>query len=446
MLTPQAWNALLKILEEPPAHLMFILATTEPQKVLATIKSRCQQFAFKRILPGQIAQRLSFVARQEGIELTEQGAVLLARLADGGLRDALSLLDQCAGTGGPVDEKEILDALGLAGNLETAALMEQLARRNTAAVLERFARLYAAGKEAGALLGELSALTRDLLLRKTAPQGGAALLTGGYDEATMRALGELFSAQRLLQMLSQIQETAAGLARSSNRRTDVELCLIRLSDEQLDQSFTGLSARLARLEERVAQGVPAAQAGPVSEPAPSAQDSLPPWEEDRSPVEEAPDVEYVFEEPAGEPLRAVPPLAPASEEDTRPVSAPTALQGSAPAPDSGADERDFWPSFAAGLKGKVPPSALPYLNNAGKVTGIWKNGMLTLWVDSEFTRSMLNKPAVLDGLAKAAAASFGGQPQVSVVTGVPPARSASEADPLDALLSFGDQFDNITIQ
>lgn len=127
MLSTPAFNALLKILEEPPAHLMFILATTELHKVPATIKSRCQQFSFKRILPGQIAQRLGYVAQQEGIDLTEEGAALLSRLADGGLRDALSLLDQCAGGGQRVDEQEILDTLGLAGNLETAKLMGQLA-------------------------------------------------------------------------------------------------------------------------------------------------------------------------------------------------------------------------------------------------------------------------------------------------------------------------------
>ena len=94
----------------------------------ATIRSRCQQFAFKRILPGQIAQRLGYVAQEEGIDLTADGAALLARLADGGLRDALSLLDQCSGGREKVDEKEILDVLGLAGNLETAALMDQIAQ------------------------------------------------------------------------------------------------------------------------------------------------------------------------------------------------------------------------------------------------------------------------------------------------------------------------------
>ena len=254
MLSTPAFNALLKILEEPPAHLMFILATTELHKVPATIRSRCQQFAFKRILPGQIAQRLGYVAQEEGIDLTADGAALLARLADGGLRDALSLLDQCSGGREKVDEKEILDVLGLAGNLETAALMDQIARRDTAAALDTLARLYAGGKDVASVLGELSALARDLLLRKTAPQGGASLLTGGYDEATMRALGEQFTAQRLLQTLTVLQSALADLPRSGNRRTDTELCLIRLCDESLDQSLAGLAARVARLEERLTQG------------------------------------------------------------------------------------------------------------------------------------------------------------------------------------------------
>jgi DNA polymerase-3 subunit gamma/tau len=108
----------------------------------------------------------------------------------------------------------------------------------------------------------------------------------------------------------------------------------------------------------------------------------------------------------------------------------------------------------AGLRGKVPPSTLPYLNNPNKVTGVWKDGHLTLWVDSEFTRSVLNKPPVLDGLRQSAAASFGGQPQVSIVAGKPPADSpaapspapVSTGDALDELLAFGEQYDNIVIQ
>ena len=482
MLSTPAFNALLKILEEPPAHLMFILATTELHKVPATIRSRCQQFAFKRILPGQIAQRLGYVAQEEGIDLTADGAALLARLADGGLRDALSLLDQCSGGRAKVDEKEILDVLGLAGNLETAALMDQIARRDTAAALDTLARLYAGGKDVASVLGELSALARDLLLRKTAPQGGASLLTGGYDEATMRALGEQFTAQRLLQTLTVLQSALADLPRSGNRRTDTELCLIRLCDESLDQSLAGLAARVARLEERLTQGgIPAqppaqsqAVSRPVSRPAqapqkrpaavPNVQEDRPPWEEERPPLPEEPpapgEMERVFDVPEAEPVR------PAARPTARPAAQP-APQQSAPAGGPPDGDRAFWPSFAAGLKGKIPPTVHPYLNNAQKVTGVWKNGSLTLWTDSEFTRAMLNKPAVLLGLRRAAIDTFGVAPQVSVVCGTPPPEEPGPApvqsaapvererekpaeppkeDAMDALLAFGEQFDNVTIQ
>ena len=461
MLSTAAFNALLKILEEPPAHLMFILATTELHKVPATIRSRCQQFSFKRILPGQIAQRLAYVAGQEGIDLTEEGAALLARLADGGLRDALSLLDQCAGGNQRVDEQEILDTLGLAGNLETAALMERVARRDAAGALETLGRLYAGGRDVGSVLGELAALTRDLLLRQTAPQGGAALLTGGYDGATMRKLGELLPPRRLMQMLTALQETRAALPRSGSRRTDAELCLLRLSDETLDDSAAGLSARIARLEEQLAAGVPAPASAPASQaaparpgpeeaerpaPAPRPAEDRPPWDEEEPPLPPEPEEEPSLPEPPF-PARPVP-----REEKPAP-------------PQSGGGDRAFWTSFVQGLRGKVPPTIMPYLHNSAKVQGVWKNGKLTLWVDGEFTRSMLNKPAILEPRAQAAAAALGAErPAVSVVVGQPPADDLPPAgepapasappaqekqekpDALDELLAFGEQFDNIIIQ
>ncbi len=404
----------------------------------------------------QIAQRLEYVAEQEGIPLTKEGSALLARLADGGLRDALSLLDQCAGGGQRVDEQAILDALGLAGSVETANLMGQLAARDTAAALDTLGRLYANGKDVGTALGELSSLARDLLLRKTAPQGGAALMAGGYDEATLRRLGGQLSSQRLLLMLTQLQATLAGLSRSGSRRTDAELCLIRLSDETLDDSAAGLSARIARLEELLAQGVNVGPASP-GVPAPKRPDGPPKadgptnhtptsWEDERPPLpEEPPDEEdYVFDEPAGPSQPSGPAKAP-----TPPAPPGGASPQNSPPP---AGDSAFWPSFAAGLRGKVPPTVMPYLNNPAKVAGVRKNGQLTLWVDSEFTRSMLNKPSVLDKLAAAAEAVFGERPQVSVVTGAPPPAEpaqppapVAEKDPLDDLMSFGG-LDNITIQ
>ena len=433
MLSTAAFNALLKILEEPPAHLMFILATTELHKVPATIRSRCQQFSFKRILPGDIAARLAYVARQEGMELRGEGAQLLARLADGGLRDALSLLDQCAVPTGPIGEQEVLDALGLAGNLETAHLLDQVGKGDAQGALETLARLYGAGKEVGSLLGELAALVRDLLVRKTAPRGGAALLTGGYDENTMRGLSNLFQPARLVQMLGLLQTTIADLARSGNRRTDAELCLIRLCDPSLDESLAGLNARLARLEGLLAGGVPTAcpvpqQSMKGTQPVPSAPraaENTPPWEEERPPLPEEPGEPVGYEEPA--------PQTPA-QPVTQPVPGPAAQPG------------DLWPGLVAGLRTQFP-AVYPFLSNPAAVQGMLEERTLTLWVDTDFTKSMVGAPPVLKALAELASAQTGLEIRCTVKVGTPPqAAQAPEHDNLDDLLALGRQFDNIIIE
>ena len=434
MLSTAAFNALLKILEEPPAHLMFILATTELHKVPATIKSRCQQFSFKRILPGDIAARLAYVARQEGLELRGEGAELLARLADGGLRDALSLLDQCAIPDCHIGDQEVLDSLGLPGNLETARLLEQIGGGDTAAALETLARLYGAGKEVGSLLGELSALVRDLLVRKTAPKGGAALLTGGYDESTMRRLSNLFQTQRLAQMLGLLQTTIAELSRSNNRRTDAELCLIRLCDPALDESLAGINARLSRVEELVAGGVPTSCAispAPQKQPPqkmPTEEDG-PPWEEERPPLPEEP----------GEPVDRMEKPGPAPQQPAREQPANAA----APA-------GDIWPGLVAGLRGKFP-AVYPFLSNPAAVRGVLEDAVLTLWVDTEFTKNMVGATAVLETLGQLAGAQTGRPVRCLVKVGTPPKSAQTPAAPaehdnLDDLLAIGQQFDNIIIQ
>ena len=171
MLSTSAFNALLKILEEPPAHLMFILATTELHKVPATILSRCQRHSFKRIPVDTIAARLNYVAQQEHLNLQPDAAALLARMADGGMRDALTLLDQCSGSD-VITTETVISAMGLAGNLRTAQLLQSIADGDTAKTLEQFRSLWQDGKDPAALLDELSMLQRDLLMQAVAPRGG----------------------------------------------------------------------------------------------------------------------------------------------------------------------------------------------------------------------------------------------------------------------------------
>lgn len=432
MLSTAAFNALLKILEEPPAHLMFILATTELHKVPATIKSRCQQFAFKRILPREIAGRLAYVAEQEGIGLTADGAALLARLADGSLRDAMSLLDQCVVPGVSLGEEQVLAALGLAGSLETGRLMEHIAERDSEGAMECLWRLYDGGKDVGALLGELSALCRDLLIRKTAPRGGTALLTGGYDEATMRRLSEKFGTSRLAQILSLLQTTVADLPRSGNRRIDAELCLVRLCDETLDVSAAGLTARLARVEELINVGIPAEKTQP------SAAAILRPEERE----------EECCDTPPWDEKSDVPPLAPVPRSVQAKRQAPASKPERAASPGPAAD--DFWPAFAAALRGKVPPAVYTYLKNPTFATGTYTDGVLTLWTDSDMTKKTIEKPAVLAELGELAEKRFGTSVRIRVTVGKPDSAVSNgpeeNADSFDDLLAMGRQFGNITIK
>ena len=170
MLSLSAFNALLKIVEEPPEHLLFILATTELHKVPATILSRCQRFSFRRISQEDIAARLQYVAYQENIDLDESAARVLARLADGAMRDGLSLLDQCASAStGEITAETVYTCLGVAGERKCGEMLSYIAAHQTKKALALFNRLYTEGKDLGAMLDEMACMIRDILICKTAP-------------------------------------------------------------------------------------------------------------------------------------------------------------------------------------------------------------------------------------------------------------------------------------
>ena len=465
MLSTAAFNALLKILEEPPAHLMFILATTELHKVPATILSRCQRYSFKRILPKDIAKRLTYVAQQEQIDLTPDGAELLSRLADGALRDGLSLLDQCAAAGGTVDSRAVLEVLGLAGNLQTAQLMQDILDRNAQAALLLLNELYAGGKDVGAVLGELSTLTRDLLLRKTAPEGGAALLSGGFDSATLDKLGKGVPANRFLYLASTLQKAAADLYYSADRRTDAELCLLRLCDESLCGDLTALENRVTRLEDALERGAeirtavkqsvaaaepPQAAERPAPRPAkaaPPPAEAPPPWDEpplpEEPPMREEPG-ERVFDIPADAvPVRPAAPQAPAVRESVpqrQSASIPAAPKAS-PSAASAVSGGNWWRSLAENCKGQLPPMYRAFLELCG---GTLAGDQVTVYAPDEITLNRLDNDRVR-GILAAEAEKASGQ-AVRILFQVGEAPKASPQENLKSLLEFGSRFDNIEIK
>ena len=446
MLSTAAFNALLKILEEPPEHLMFILATTELHKVPATILSRCQRFSFRRIRPEDVARRLRYVAEQEAIDLRPDGAEILSRLADGALRDGLSLLDQCAAAGGTIDAAAVLDVLGLAGNLQTARLMELILSRDTQGALLLLDELYKGGKDLGSVLSELSTLTRDLLLQKTAPKGGAALLSGGFDAAALDRLGQGVPAGRFLHLAATLQKASAELYASVNRRLDTELCLLRLCDESLSGDLTALEARIRRLEDSQSARAELARrpaAAPPPKPSPEPPKNIPPrppeedpppWDESPLPEEPPPMEEpgqRVYDLPEEPPLQAPkavpPPAAPAAE-------APPPVPGRAL--DGG-----WWRTLAENCKGRLPPMYRPFL---GMCSGFLEGDLLTVCAPDDLTLGRLDNDRVREALTQEAEALAGGPVRLMLRTGEPP-RSSPEEN-LKNLLAFGRQFDNIEIK
>ena len=450
MLSTPAFNALLKILEEPPEHLMFILATTELHKVPATILSRCQRYSFKRITPADIAKRLTYVAGQEQIDLTPDGAEILARLADGALRDGLSLLDQCAAAGGKVDSAAVLDVLGLAGNLQTAQLLECILRRDAKAALLLLNQLYAGGKDVGAVLGELSTLVRDLLLRRTAPEGGAALLSGGYDSATLDRLSRDVSGSRFLHLASTLQKATADLYYSSNRRTDAELCILRLCDESLSGDLTALEARIQRLEDTLARGQvirsaveqSVAAAKPAREAVPAKQEDTPPWEE--PPVKRAPaEKKAPLAEEERPPLPEEPPMP--QEPGERVFDVPEPAQEPArpatPAATVPAVGGNWWRALSEACKGRLSPMYRVFLDMC---TGVLEGDQLTVYAPDDITLGRLDNDRVKGVLSEEAGNAAGTAVRLLLRVGEPP--KASPQENLKNLLKFGSQFDNIEIK
>ena len=388
MLSTPAFNALLKILEEPPEHLVFILATTELHKVPATILSRCQRFSFKRILPQDIARQLLYIAGEEHIDLSPDGADILARMANGAMRDALSLLDQCRSFEGTLNSAAILELLGLAGGVQTAQLMEFILRRSTQDALLHFDRLYRDGKDIAALLRELSDLGRDLLIRRTAPQGGAALLTGLYDENTLAALGELASGHRLIYLLDVLGQTQTALNGSSSLRTEAELCLMKLCDESLCGDLSALTARLERLEKAAAKGLavpisaaPAAPAAPQTQAPPPAP-AAPARTESPAPTAPASPKPEPKTDPAPQAQAPKPePITPVPQPKTSPAGG-----------DSG-----IWDRLKEHYKAALRVDKRVFLNGA---SGTLSDGVLTVVCRDEMVKNYLDCPEVNEVLCR----------------------------------------------
>jgi DNA polymerase III subunit gamma/tau len=270
MLTQQAFNALLKTLEEPPAHVIFIFATTEPHKVLPTILSRCQRFDLRRIPALTIAKHLAYIAAKEGVDLTEDAAAAIAIAAEGGLRDAESMLDQLvAFCGNSVGEKEVLEVFGLTSEHIVADLTRAILNQSAAVALAIVHQQSEAGKDLAKLLGDLLAFFRNLLIYKIDPQ---SLREEISDQArvSLQEMVDVVDTQRLLRLIEEISQVEAAIKWASNKKLHLEIALIRAIQALSEVSLENVVNALENL-----RGVSRSQAGKETKALPAREQPAP---------------------------------------------------------------------------------------------------------------------------------------------------------------------------
>lgn len=396
MLSTGAFNALLKTLEEPPAHAVFILATTDPQKVPATIQSRCQRFEFRRVTVDEIAEHLAMVATGSGIEADADALRLIAIQAEGGMRDALSLLDQCGVMAKRVTVATVREVLGIVGREALHELTEAIGRRQLPQALATLNLLLAQGKDVKQVLTELIEYLRALVLYLAVPDYEEIYLTDTKE--ALAELAPLFGRDRLLAAEERLHSAIQELRGSMRPRITAELCLLDLCRVE-GSTLAALSARIEQLERQLAGGVmPVYQQAPVNaQPVPAVAVQQQAAQEHAAPAAQ--------QTPAAEPMQAAKP-APAKKPAVKAQPQPAAdtlaaAVNAAPKPKSArvqqteeyagdfAAGEDFWKQALEIMKAEKKNSMVSCAKN-GRVFS-FANNILQVAFKAPFLADRMNK-------------------------------------------------------
>lgn len=340
MLSTGAFNALLKTLEEPPAHVIFILATTEVHKLPATILSRCQRFDFKRIQPETMAVRLQQVAGLEGMELAPDAATLIARIADGALRDGLSILDQCAGRSKQITAQLVSEVAGLAGREALYRLSDAVLARDSSAAVEELAQLHENSYDMERLCVEMINHFRNFMMVKTVKKSRELIICTDDEYKHIEESAGQFTLAQILRGLDLFQSTLVKIKGGATPRIEMEMAFIRLCEPKLETDSDAINQRLSALERAVQNGVPATSVKTVQSPAPAArpapaQPTVPPTPQPTpaaaAPAPQPEPVPATSAEPVSAP---VPEPAPVQPEPPVPLEPAAAAPSPAPAADN----------------------------------------------------------------------------------------------------------------
>ena len=322
MLSIGAFNALLKTLEEPPSHVIFILATTEIHKLPSTILSRCQRFDFKRIAPEDITARLMYVAEKENVNLTSNAASLIARIADGGMRDALSLLDRCFAMGTDIDENTVSDAAGIAGTIHLFSFSEFVAKGDFTSSLRLVSKLHSESCDIDSLCTELTLHFRNLMVAKTVGDCEGLIVCSKDELEKIKERAGQLRLSKILSCIEILEQTAKNIKNAANKKIQLEAAVIKMCAPSAS-SGEGISAeledRISAIEEKLASLSTGAVVNVNPAPAPKAAQPDPePYIPEEKPAPKAEPVpekkEEPKEEPKDEPAPVAPPAPPAPVE------------------------------------------------------------------------------------------------------------------------------------
>ena len=255
MLSNSAFNALLKTLEEPPSHAIFILATTELHKLPATIVSRCQRFEFRRIATDVLTSRIKFIAEQEGIEIEDDAARLIARYSQGGMRDSISLLELCASSGAKIDVSVVNETIGSAGRERMMAVANAIAEKNYEFLFKEIDEVVTSSKDITVFWQDLISLYRDLLVVKTVRDSAKYLDLTDFELRCLNKLSTKFTREMLIYHCRMLEDALSDMqASGAVKRIIAELCFVKMCDDSLSTSTEALLLRIANLEARLSSG------------------------------------------------------------------------------------------------------------------------------------------------------------------------------------------------
>ncbi len=400
MVTQQAFNALLKTLEEPPEHVMFILATTELNKVPITVLSRCQQFDFRRITNGDISARMQSILEADGFFAEPAALSLIAELGDGSMRDALSVLDKCVGA---VDQTltydDVVKIVGIADNEALFSLSRAIAAGDTKASLEQLDEIIEKGKELSLFADQFMKYLRDVLVVKVTGNAKTFLNTSEENSKHIEALTEQFSKERLIRSIDLLCEVSAQVKYSGFSRALYEVAILKMCEPEMEETHTALLDRISVLESQLKNGVLPASVNALAE---------------------KPEAENLREEPEKERQEAKPPEIPQPVEDAKKPQAetkpePTEPTQQTPAGVGGEDAASRWPEVIQYVKTHGGMPLFPHLALV-KVKMVGEKLCVVFGDKALVSKSVVSKPANLKLLEEAVAHVAGALIPVACVT------------------------------